>query len=136
MAKSIFPEGMLNKASSEMTLDSILSKLVWFEKTLHLVHLQTTGYAEHTALGASYDYLHDFQDNLLEKLMGYTGRRVNGYKVDPIISTNANMLASDIMAFATSLKSYGEANGFHDVCNMSDDLSGHFAKLRYLLTLS
>jgi hypothetical protein len=40
------------------------------------------------------------------------------------------------MKFASSLKMYGEKNGFHDVCNLADALSGEAAKTKYLLTLS
>jgi hypothetical protein len=38
--------------------------------------------------------------------------------------------------FASDLKAYGEANKFHDVCNLADALSGKAAKTKYLLTLS
>ena len=34
------------------------------------------------------------------------------------------------------IKAYGEKNSFHDVCNLSDSLSGEAAKVKYLLTLS
>ena len=80
--KSLFPKEMLE--SGEMNLDSIASKLTYFHEQLHLLHWQTTSYAEHMALGGLYDYVHDFKDGVVEKLMGYTGKRPTGLKLSPI----------------------------------------------------
>jgi hypothetical protein len=137
MAKSLFPEEMLSKAAgSELSLESIAAKLTYFHEQLHLTHWQTKSYAEHQATGALYDYVHDFKDGLIEKLMGYTGKRPGAYKIEPLTDCTAQQCVSDIMAFASSLKMYGEKNSYHDVCNLADALSGEAAKTKYLLTLS
>lgn len=137
MAKSLFPEEMLSKANgSDLSLESIAAKLTYFHEQLHLTHWQTKSYAEHQATGALYDYIHDFKDGLIEKLMGYTGKRPGAYKIEPLTDCTAERCASDVMAFASSLKMYGEKNGYHDVCNLADSLSGEAAKTKYLLTLS
>ncbi len=137
MAKSLFPQEMLSKATdSELSLESIAAKLTYFHEQLHLTHWQTTSYAEHQATGALYDYVHDFKDGLIEKLMGYTGKRPGAYKIEPLTDCTAQQCVSDIMAFASSLKMYGEKNSYHDVCNLADSLSGEAAKTKYLLTLS
>ena len=136
MAKSFFPEDMLNKSSSELTLESIAGKLSQLSESFQLLHWQTSGYAEHKATNEAYDYLRDFMDTLMEKLMGYTGRRPSVYKIEIVSPTTAMSLASDAMSFANTLKSYGESNGYHDVCNLADELSGQMAKLKYLFTLS
>jgi hypothetical protein len=83
-----------------------------------------------------YDYVHDFKDGLVEKIMGYTGKRPSGYKIDALGGAQATAVVSELMSFASSLKSYGEANSYHDVCNLADSLSGEAAKTKYLLTLS
>ena len=83
-----------------------------------------------------YDYVHDFKDGLIEKLMGYTGKRPGAYKIEPLTNCTAEKCTSDIMSFASSLKMYGEKNSYHDVCNLADALSGEAAKTKYLLTLS
>jgi len=134
MAKSLFPQEMLS--SGDMSLESIASKLTYFHEQLHLLHWQTTSYAEHQALGGLYDYVHDFKDGLIEKLMGYTGKRPGAYKIDPLGNSNATAVVSELMSFSSSLKSYGESNGYHDVSNLADALSGEAAKTKYLLTLS
>jgi hypothetical protein len=134
MALELFPEGMSNKG--ELSLESIAAKLTYFHEQLHLTHWQTTSYAEHQATGALYDYVHDFKDGIIEKIMGYTGKRPGPYKIEALTNCSAGQCVSDLLAFASQLKSYGERNGFHDVCNLADSLSGEAAKTKYLLTLS
>ena len=134
MAKSLFPQEMLQ--SGEMSLDSIAAKLTYFHEQLHLLHWQTTSYAQHQALGGIYDYVHDFKDGVIEKLMGYMGKRPGAYKIDPLGSKDAMSTVSELMSFASSLKSFAEGNGYHDIANLADALSGEAAKTKYLLTLS
>ena len=134
MAKSLFPQEMLS--SGDMSLESIASKLTYFHEQLHLTHWQTTSYAEHKALGKLYEYVQDSKDDVIEKLMGYTGKRPGAYKIDPLGNSNATAIVSELMSFSSSLKSYGESNGYHDISNLADALSGEAAKTKYLLTLS
>ena len=135
MAKSLFPQEMLS--NGEMSLESIASKLTYFHEQLHLLHWQTTSYAEHQALGGLYDYVHDFKDGVVEKLMGYMGKRPKAPKMEPLSdSASASLVVSELMSFASSLKSFAEANSYHDIANLADALSGEAAKTKYLLTLS
>jgi hypothetical protein len=83
-----------------------------------------------------YDYVHDFKDGLIEKIMGYTGKRPSAYKIEPLTNCTGNECVSNLLSFASSLKEYGEANSYHDVCNLADALSGEAAKTKYLLSLS
>jgi hypothetical protein len=132
--KSIFPDEMIR--SGELNLETIAGKLTYFHEQLHLTHWQTTSYAEHQALGGLYDYVHDFKDGVIEKLMGYTGKRPTPYKIEPLTNCTGNECVSNLLSFASSLKSYGEANSYHDIANLADALSGEAAKTKYLLTLS
>ena len=138
MAKSLFPEEMINKSNGPgtMTLESIASKLTHFQEQLHLLHWQTSSYAEHKATGKLYEYIQDFKDDLMEKLMGYTARKPMSLKIDPIGPAEVAMVVSELMSFASSLKVYGESNAYHDIANLADALSGEAAKTKYLLTLS
>ena len=137
MAKSLFPSDMLNSGSGEMTLENIAGKLTYFHEQLHLIHWTTTSYAEHQALGGLYDYVHDFKDGVIEKLMGYMGKRPKAPKIDPLSdSASASLVVSELMSFASSLKSFAEGNSYHDIANLADALSGEAAKTKYLLTLS
>jgi hypothetical protein len=134
MAKSLFPEEMMK--SGELNLETIAGKLTYFHEQLHLTHWQTKSYAEHQALGGLYDYVHDFKDGVIEKLMGYTGKRPTPYKIEPLTNCTGNECVSNLLSFASSLKSYAEANSYHDIANLADALSGEAAKTKYLLTLS
>jgi len=133
--ESIFPKDMLSKDLG-LTLESIASKLTYFHEQLHLLHWQTKSYAEHQALGSLYDYVHDFKDGVVEKIMGYSGKRPLPYKIEPLTNCSGEQCVIDLLSFASSLKQYGEKNAYHDVCNLADSLSGEAAKTRYLLTLS
>jgi DNA-binding ferritin-like protein len=134
--QSLFPEEMMGDKGSSLTLESIAAKLTYFHEQLHLLHWQTTSYAQHKALGKLYEFVQDFKDDVIEKLMGYTGKRPNAYKIEPLINCKPEQCVSDLMSFASALKMYGERNAFHDVCNLADALSGEAAKTKYLLTLS
>lgn len=134
--KSLFPEEMIKSSGGEMTLENIAAKLTHFHEQLHLTHWQTSSYAEHQALGGLYDYVHDFKDGVIEKLMGYTGKRPGPYKIEPLTNCTGNECVSNLLSFASSLKSYAESNGYHDISNLADALSGEAAKTKYLLTLS
>ena len=134
MAKSLFPDEMMK--SGELNLETIAGKLTYFHEQLHLTHWQTTSYAEHKSLGKLYEYVQEFKDDVIEKLMGYTGKRPTPYKIEPLINCTGNECVSNILSFASSLKSYAESNSYHDIANLADALSGEAAKTKYLLTLS
>ena len=134
MAKSLFPDEMMK--SGELNIDTIAGKLTYFHEQLHLLHWQTKSYAEHQALGGIYDYVHDFKDGVIEKLMGYTGKRPGVYKIEPLSNADSNSVVTALMDFSSNLKRYAESNSYHDIANLADALSGEAAKVRYLLTLS
>ena len=138
MELSIFPGSMKpSKVSTEgLTLETITSKLTYFQEQVHLLHWQTNSYAEHKNLGSLYEYIQEFKDDLIEKLMGYTGKKPAVYKLEPLSASTSNVVVDELISFAKSLKEYGEMNCYQDVCNLSDSLSGEAAKVKYLLTLT
>ena len=139
MAKSLFPQEMLSNASGELSPDSIATKLTYFELQLHNLHWATRSYAEHMALGGLYDAVFDLKDEIIEKIMGYTGTRAKignpGQLKDysPGVSTT---VVSELMTFAKQLENYGASNNMPDIENVAQGLSGTAAKTKYLLTLS
>ena len=134
MAKSLFPDEMMK--SGELNIDTIAGKLTYFHEQLHLLHWQTKSYAEHQALGVIYDYVHDFKDGVIEKIMGYTGKRPGVYKIEPLSNADSNSVVTALMDFSSNLKRYAESNSYHDIANLADALSGEAAKTKFLLTLS
>jgi hypothetical protein len=120
-----------------MTIEEVAGKLAFFHEQIHMIHWQTRSFAEHKATGAFYEYLQDFKDNVIEKLMGYTGKRIQAMKIELIGNKADSMEVVDrVLVFAEDLKEYADDNGFSDVENMAQELSGQAAKMKYLLTLS
>lgn len=133
---TLFPEKMKMQASGSMTLESIAAKLAYFTLQVQQIHWETTSHAEHSALNF-YDEIFDFRDDVMEKLMGYMGRRPKGYKVDPILEGQSGMeYVTEVKDFAYALYEWAGANHYCDVENMAQDLSGRAAKTLYLLTQS
>jgi hypothetical protein len=138
--KSLFPEEMMEGKSgggSGLTLETIAGKLTYFHEQLHLIHWQTKSYAEHQALGGLYDYVHDIKDEIVEKIMGYTGKIPRAFKVEPLAdSIDCRTVVANLISFASQLEEYAEANNMPDIENISQSLSGEAAKTKFLLTLS
>lgn len=134
--KSLFPDDMMESKGNILTLDSIVAKITYFHLQLHLLHWQTTSYAQHQALGTLYEFVQDFKDGVVEKIMGYTGKRPGIFKVEPLTNCTPISCVESLCNFASELKKYGDDNNYHDIGNLADALSGEVAKTKYLLTLS
>lgn len=120
-----------------LTTEEIAGRLAYFHEQIHMIHWETRSFAEHKATGGFYEFLQDFKDDVIEKIMGYTGKRIQSLKIEPINPKADSMkVVDDVLKFSKDLESYGDANKFGDVCNMAQALSGEAAKMKYLLTLS
>ena len=120
-----------------LTTEEIAGKLAYFHEQIHMIHWETRSFAEHKALGGFYELLQDFKDDVVEKLMGYTGKRIKGLKIEPIIAGADSMkITDDVLKFSKELELYGDSCGYGDISNMAQSLSGEAAKVKYLLTLS
>jgi Family of unknown function (DUF5856) len=135
----LFPDSMLNKSSPlEMTMEDVASKFDYFFQQIHLLHLQTSSYAEHKALQV-WDTIPDVKDEFLEKLMGYEGRKLRVYKPLPIADYSMDMpkkIITDLKDFAEQLESYAGIKNYSDIENLAQSLSGTASQTLYLLTLS
>jgi len=138
--KSLFPDEMMESSGSgSLTLETIAGKLSYFYEQLHLLHFQTTSFAEHSALGTIYDKVGDFQDEIVEKIMGYTGKRIRAYKIDALKDYSGGMpntVVRELVKFAKDLEEFGEANNMPDIENIAQSLSGEASQTLYRLTLS
>jgi hypothetical protein len=136
MAKSLFPEQMLN--SGELTIETVAAKMSYFFEQIHLLHLQTPSHAEHSALNF-WDYVVDAKDEILEKLMGYEGRKIRSYKIDVLMDYSAgapSRVVGDVKSFAKQLETWADGKGYGDISNLAQSLGGEAAKTLYLLTQS
>lgn len=120
-----------------MTIEEIAGKLAYFHEQIHMIHWETRSYAEHKATGALYEYIQDFKDNVVEKLMGYTRKRIKGMKIDTIKpGVDCMEIVDEVIKFAEELMNFADVSKFLEVSNMAQSLSGEAAKTKYLLTLS
>ena len=136
--KSLFPDEMLESNSNALTLESIASKFDYFFQQIHLLHLQTSSYPEHEALQI-WDSIPGTKDEFMEKLMGYEGRRLKSYKLEPLSDYSLGMsqkVIRDLAVFAKQLENYGKQKGYPDIENLSQSLNGSANSILYLLTLS
>lgn len=137
MEDTYFPQSFLK--TNGLSLESVAGKLTYFVDQLHLLHWQTTSFAEHKALGELYEKMFDFKDDIVEKLMGYSSRRVKAFKIEGLkdYASGVSMsVVSEINEFAAALKEWADKNKYHDISNIADAVSGESAKIKYLLTLS
>lgn len=137
METTYFPQEFIK--NNALSLEAVASKLSYFVDQLHLLHWQTTSYAEHMALGSLYEKMFGFKDEIVEKLMGYSSKRVKAFKIEPLkdyASGVPTSVVSEINDFAANLKEWAEKNKYHDISNIADAVSGESAKTKYLLTLS
>lgn len=120
----------------DFSLETIASKLTYFQEQIHLLHWQTSNYAEHQALGGLYEYIQTFKDDVMEKLMGYANRRVKVFKMEQIIPISSLEVVNNLQSWAYMLYEWAESQHYCDVENMAQELSGQAAKTKYLLTLT
>ena len=133
----LFPDSMTSKTS--LNLDVIKAKFNYFELQLHELHWQTFGLGEHLALGDGYDIVYQVKDEVVEKIMGYSGVRTKAMPVDPIKNYSPGLptqVMSELIVFAKQLEEFGEMNNMCDIENIAQSLSGSAAKIKYRLTLS
>jgi len=134
MEKVIFPSSM--KQKEECSATSVAMNLSYFQDQLHLAHWQTQSYSEHEALGSLYEYIFEFKDGVVEKIMGYTGERPKAFSHKPLMDNcNCMQIVKDLKAYSDKLGMWADSKGYTDIKNSADELSGQAAKTLYLLTL-
>ena len=135
----IFPKSMLSSSGGELGLDVIKAKLNYFELQVHEYHWQTHELGEHLALGDLYENLFSVKDEIVEKIMGYTGVRTKAMPTAPVkdyFMGAGEQICNEIILFAKQLESFGDMNNMPDIENIAQSLSGDTAKIKYRLTLS
>ena len=117
--------------------DSIINDLQKLDAKLELYHHNTKAFSQHKAYDEIYAAFDFYKDDLIEKIIGYTGDRYKSVSVQvEYTDTTGIELVSDLADLSLNLASFAEANGYSDLKNISDSLSGLSAKLNYLLTLN
>jgi len=116
----------------------IVTNLLTILNQLKIHHWQTKSYAEHKALGKLYEKVFELKDEIVEKIMGYSGVRTKAMPVEQIkdwapgLSTQ---IVNDLKTFAKQLEEFGESNNMPDIENIAQGLSGLASQTLYRLTL-
>lgn len=140
--KQAFDKAVAEYAKSAMInesieSDNIINDLQKLDAKLELYHHNTKAFSQHKAYDEIYAAFDFYKDDLIEKIIGYTGDRYKSVSVQvEYTDTTGIELVSDLADLSLNLASFAEANGYSDLKNISDSLSGLSAKLNYLLTLN
>jgi hypothetical protein len=129
---------LFSKEMSALSPEVIGERLTFYKEQLQLFHWQTSSYSEHKALCELIGEINTLRDDIIEKIMGYSGKRIRSYKLSLFEDYQGGCCistANEILNFATQLKKYAESNKMHDIDNLADTLSGAAAKAKYLFTL-
>ena len=118
----------------------IVTNLLTLHNQLKIHHWQTKSYAEHQALGGSYDEFSDLIDEFIEVFMGKYGRieSRDGFKIE--LSNYKDLTPVDFcdkyIDYLVNELPKGLESADTDLLNIRDEMLGQLNKLKYLLTLS
>lgn len=121
------------------TLDDIFTRLYQLPDKVQFCHHSTTSYAAHKALDGAYSAISDLKDSIVEKLIGYTGKRPNKISLAVLSGYSEVMnrqVAKELCDFGDALISYARNNNYSDIENLGQDYCGEGAELLYLLSLN
>ena len=118
----------------------IVTNLLTLHNQLKIHHWQTKSYAEHQALGGTYNEFSELIDEFVEVFMGKYGRieSKDGFKIE--LSNYKDISPTDFVDkyidyLVNELPKSLEENDT-DLLNLRDEMLGQLNKLKYLLTLS
>lgn len=116
----------------------MITELLTLQNQLRIFHWATDSYAEHKALGKTYDALNDLIDEYVETFMGIYGRvkldkNVNVTLVD--LSDNIESTVDKYIDYLQNSLTKDLSDKDTDLTNIRDEMLGTLNKLKYLLTL-
>lgn len=112
----------------------VIGQLFHSRDTMHIVHLQTTSYAEHKALDNYYSSLLELTDSLIEAYMGTLGKRVN-FKIPSSEYVNAKQHLTQLKQYLMKHRTVFGVENTH-IQNIIDEIVALITSTLYLLTLS
>ena len=116
-----------------------IKNLLTILNQLKVYHWQTTSYAQHKALGKTYDALNELIDQFIEVYMGKYGRIEAKGGSTTIDLFNMDQLPVD--GFINNAVDYlitleiPDKNSDTDLMNIRDEMLAELNRLKYLLTL-
>lgn len=118
----------------------IVTNLLTLHNQLKIHHWQTKSYAQHQALGSTYDAFTGLIDEFVEVFMGKYGRikSKDGFDINLVNYENlsVNELTDKYVEFLIKdLPDSLDKTKDTDLLNIRDEMLGELNKLKYLLTL-
>lgn len=116
-----------------------IKNLLTILNQLKVYHWQTTSYAQHQALGGTYDALDDLVDRFIEVYMGKYGRieaKGGSTQIDVfnIETMNIENFVDNAVDYLVGIEIPNEKTDT-DLINIRDEMLAELNKLKYLLTL-
>jgi hypothetical protein len=112
----------------------VIAQLFQSRDMMHIVHLQTTSYAEHKALNAYYNGLLDLVDDLIESYFGCIGKRL-AIKIPASEYVNPNLHLNQMKEYMMKHRTSFGTDRTH-IQNIIDEIIALITKTQYLLTLT
>ena len=117
----------------------IVSSLFNLQNMLEHCHRQTESEPKHEALGEAYGTLSELKDDIIEHIIGGTGRKYQNIDLTPIrgySSEMCNSVAQEICSLGKLIEEFASDDNIPSVSNMAQDVYGVGAKLKYKLSLN
>lgn len=130
--------GLLSTIPKPMSINNIANHLYTLPIKVQFCHHLTTSYSTHMALNKLYDTIDDLKDEIIEKIIGYTGEKFNTISVtiSGFKEADCKSIAYEVMNYGKQLEEWAGKQGWCDIENLAQSYSGAGAQCLYLLNLS
>lgn len=121
------------------TFESLVSDLFNIQNTLEHLHFTTKVEPIHRALGEAYDETLKLKDEIIEHIIGIRNGEPYNYLLLPSSLSNTSSveeIANRLCLVGQEIQSFAKQNNYSSVENLSQELYGVGAKLKYKLSLS
>lgn len=131
----------LNTSQQSDTSDSpveFISYLFSVRTVLHIMHLKTNSYATHKALNGAYTGILDITDSIAEKVSGYQGVHLTGFKDFPIAkyeSVEPLIYLKEVKRLIQTTRYTCFPQDYSPIQNEIDNLTNLIDETSYLLSL-
>lgn len=126
----------MKKRFVAITAAEIYTQIHQLLMVLKLNHYQNRTFAGHEALGRIYSTVNGLADTITEQLIGYSGTYPQSFNIGNVTKTSIPEIADHIINLSGQIEQYAEENGYCNIENLAQELSGEGAQLKFLGNLS
>ena len=136
-SKKIKTYKMFFESVTLQDVQKIINTLHQLSLMFETYHHNTKSTSKHNAIDQVQELYLDMKDDLIEKIIGYSGLRYEKTDVGSVEYSVENLekFPDFIINFSKTLEDFAISNKYNDIGNMAQELGGIGAKLSYLLTL-